>query len=254
MTKAIRIVAPFRPFPPESELHREMAAFDWIEALRMMVHSATLACHCPVHAITDVDTDLPVPTLKYPTVHRRLMLWTLEACLAYLDSTDFDRDTVMLDVDQLVFADLAPYFKKNVDLGIVIRSSEKHTTSADGQPLLNGVQFWRHKSRNALVKFYRRALELAGTLPEERIVWGADTDALRMLLEPFCVHAKDRSGVTVNMMDADSVIETFSTSHTEAMAAGRMPWPKLPVLDFRWTRKPFLPVVYRATIMHGAVA
>jgi hypothetical protein len=249
----IRVVAPFRPFPPESGHHQSLEGFDWMEALRMMAHSASISCRCPVHAITDVDTELPIPALKYQTKERRLMLWTIEACICYLQSSDFDRDTVMLDVDQLIFRDLAPFFVKRVDLGVVIRPQEKHARKG-GNPLLNGVQFWRRESQTALVKFYKKVLALAKTLPEERIVWGADTDALLALLEPLDVTAKDRSGVTVKMIDAGLILESYSTPvHRAMLDRGEPPWPALAVLDFRAQRKWAMPAVYRATFGAGAV-
>jgi len=254
--KSIRLVAPFRPFPPESDLHREMASFDWLQALRMMVHSATLSHHgSPVHALTDVDTDLPVPALKYHTSHRRLMLWTLEVCLAYLRSEDFDRDTVMLDVDQLIFQDLSPFFgESRADIGVLVRPGEKHVNTESGQPVLNGVQFWRHKSRKRLVEFYRDALWIADRLPEDRLVWGADTDAVRQLISPIAEGVRLRGHFRVHMINSEEVIETFSSGHADRLAAGDAPWPSRPVLDFRFTRKPHMPAVYRATIGAGAVA
>jgi hypothetical protein len=253
VSSKIRVVAPFRPFPPESGHHLSLQDFDWMEALQMMAHSAAISCRCPVHAITDVDTELPIASLRYETKERRLMLWTLEACIRYLQSNDFDRDTVMLDVDQLIYRDLAPFFHKRVDLGVLIRPQEKHAKTG-AQPMLNGVQFWRRESQTALVKFYKKALDLAKTLPEERIVWGADTDALLMLLQPLDVTAKDRSGVTVRMFDSSLVLESFSTPvHQAMMERGEPPWPEKAVLDFRSQRKRAMPKVYRATYGAGAV-
>lgn len=252
MTQGIRVVAPFRPFPAESDLHRELADFDWIEALRMVTATAARACGCPVHAITDIDTTLPVPTLRYPTAHRRLMLWTLEACAAYLASRDCDRDTVMLDVDQLVFGNLAAFFRSGVDLVVLIRPQAKHMHSSQGQPFLNGVQFWRARSRKRLARFYRRALAVAEGLPEERRVWGADTDAVRELLEPLALGIHERAGLVVEMIDAAVVLEAFSQAHADALVAGQPIAPLRPVLDFRFLRKRHMAAVYRAAF--GAVA
>lgn len=249
MKGPIRIVAPFRPFPAESELHKGLADFDWTEALRMLVHTAKVYGKTEdVQAITDVDTDLPVPALKYETKHRRLMLWTLEACLRYIESPDFDRNTVMLDVDQLVFGDFTRYFAKGADIGLLVRTDEKHTASDQGQPLLNGVQFWRAKSKKRLAEFYRRALEIAEQLPEDRIVWGADTDAVRQLIEPIEAGIVARSGLMVNMIEASDVIETFAERHAGAIAQGAVPWTGFgrPILDFRWNRKPNMPAAYNA--------
>lgn len=255
MIRPLRIVLPFRPFEPESELHKSVADFDWLQALRMAVHAAKVSCHCDVVAITDVDTDLPVPALKYETRERRLMLWTLEVCAAYLESDDCDRDTVMLDVDQLVCANLAEVFdRKGAELGLVIRPGEKHAVENGGQPLLNGVQYWRGKSKKRIAEVFRRALATAKALPEDRITWGADTDALRMQVEPLELGITTRGRLRVQMLDSDAVIETFSSVHQDRIDQGAQPWPGRPVLDFRWTRKPAMPICYRAMFLEGAVA
>ena len=247
MTPGLRIVAPFRPCPPESELHRQLAAdgFDWLEALRMCTHSARLACGCPVHALTDLETTLPVETLHVPTTERRLMLWTLDACAAFLASQAFDRDTVMLDVDQLVYGNLARYFTPGVNLGVLVRTTAKH---AEGQPLLNGVQFWHRRNRSPLVRFYREALALARTLPEDRLVWGADTDAVRQLLEPITLGIHERAGLVVEMIDAEQVLETYNNRLEWTVSQGLPVVPIRPVVDFRWFRKPAMAALYRASI------
>lgn len=242
MTRPIRIVAPFRPFPPESELHRSLASFDWIDALRMCVDSAASSCGCPVHAITDVETTLPVPMLRYETRERRLMLWTLEACACYLASDDFDRDTVMLDVDQLVVRDLAPFFP-SADLGVLMRPTPKHSV---GEPLLNGVQFWSVAAKPRLATFYRAVLARARQLPEADICWGADTIALRQALEPLAIGQQDRQGLSVEMIHFGTVLEAWSTEQRAALAAGQLIGPTRPVVDFRWKRKLSMRSVYDA--------
>ncbi len=251
MNRGIRIVAPFRPFPPESPLHLELAAFDWTDAIRMMAHSAALACHCPVSILTDVDTDVPIHAFKYRTLERRLMLWTLEVICRYLESEDFDRDTVCLDIDQLIYKDLAVWMTPYWNLGVCVRVTPKHQ-QLDGQPLLNGVQWFARSHRGRLVRFYQAALELARTLPEDRIRWGADTDAVRLLLEPLEVGIQDRAGLRVNMIAADGVLEALSELQIAQLGEGRLPWPTRPVLDFRWKRKPYMRAVYEATILKGA--
>lgn len=248
--RGIRVIAPFRPFAPESVLHKGLSDFDWIDAIRMMRHSAELAGQCPVHVITDVDTDLPVPTLKYHTTHRRLMLWYVEVVLRYLESADFDRDTVMLDSDQLVYGNLAPWFTPGVDLGVLIRPTPKHTVM--GQPVLNGVQFLAVKGRDCLVDFYRRMLDLAQTLPEDSLVWGADTEALRLMLEPLSLGLHERAGARVHMIDFSSVLEAMNTQQIQWLREGRMPRPARAVLDFRYRRKEFMRPVYEATIRNAA--
>lgn len=232
----IRVVAPFRPFPPESDLHKQMADFDWVDAIGLLQASVERACQCPFHVITDVDTSLPLPTLQYSTTHRRLMLWYLEVSLRYLESDDFDRDTIAMDSDQLVFADLRHIVTPNADL--VICARPEHLNRPDAFPILNGVQVWAHRAKSALVEFYRQALSVAEGLPEDRIVWGADTDALRILLAPIAVGLHRRAGLTVHMRDARAVIEPFSNVMKRWVADGRPFWPAKPIVDFRWRRKP----------------
>ena len=61
---AFRVVSPFRQFVPESEPHRELGPFDWVDALRMLGASVSRSNGVETLALTDVDTDLPVPSLQ----------------------------------------------------------------------------------------------------------------------------------------------------------------------------------------------
>lgn len=241
----MRIVAPFRPFPPEAGHHIELADFDWMDAIRMMSESARLACGCDVRILTDFDTELPFPTFKYASTHRRLMLWYLEIAALYLESDDFDCDTVMLDSDQLVYGNLAGWFSSNVDLGICIRKPPK---DAPGLPILNGVQFWSVRAKPRLAAFYRRALEIATTLPEKDLIWGADTEALRILLEPLAPGLWQREGLAVRLIDSNEIIQALSSGQIRALDAGKLTRPARPVLCFRNLRKPFMRPVFEATL------
>lgn len=256
VSRGMRIVLPFRYFPPESDLHKEFADFDWMQAIRMLTHTAQLSCRCPVEVITDVDTDLPMSTLKYHTIHRRLMLWNLEVCLKYLESPDFDRNTIMMDSDQLIYQDLSSWFIKGVELGVLIRrNSDKPDQWEPRLRCLNGVQFWYHKGKTHLQEFYRRALRTAERLPEDRLVWGADTDAIEIALgKPLEVGVAYRHSMWIHMINSQEVIGALSDIHTEGLASGDVPWPDRPVLDFRWRRKKFMAEFYRATILAKAVA
>jgi hypothetical protein len=248
----MRIVAPYRPFPPEADHHLELAAFDWVDAIRMMSHSAEIACQCPVHVLTDVDTDLPMPAFRYVTTERRLMLWYLEVAACYLASDDFDRDTVMLDSDQLLFQDLSPWFAKGIDFSISFRPNVKHRNDI---PILNGVQFWAKRAQDRLVAFYRQALAIARTLPEERVKWGADSDALRILLAPLIVGVHLRHGLLVRLLDSNRLIDALSQRQIRQLELnGQMSWPTRAVLDFRNTRKHFMRRAYEATICLGVPA
>lgn len=246
----MRIVAPFRPFPLEAPHHQELAAFDWMDAIAMMSESAADACRCDVHVLTDVDTALPFQTLKYRTVQRRLMLWYLEIAACYLESDDFDQDTVMLDSDQLIYGDLSRWFAPYMDLGICIRRTPK---DAPGLAILNGVQFWAYRGRHRLADFYRRALAIAEQLSEPEIVWGADTVALERLLEPLIPGLYRRGDVRVRLIDSTEIIEALNTAQLRHLEAGTLKKPVRPVLDFRNTRKPHMRAVYEATLTKEVV-
>lgn len=242
----IRLVAPFLPLPPESVHHQALEGFDWMGAIRMLSHSAEVSCGVPVQVITDSDADLPMPCFKYPTTHRRLMLWTLEACVKYLESDDFDRDTVMLDCDVLIYQDLARFFSVNVDLKVLIRPTHKHKDT--WKKILNGVQFWNVRGKQRLAAFYRDALTLAEQMNDGLITWGADTEALRQLLEPVDVGLYQRHGLRVEMLDYVRVMEAFSQDQIDGLKAGIAPRPIRAVTDFRYARKRFLRQAYEMTI------
>ncbi len=257
MTRGIRLVAPFRPFIPEGDFHKSLTDFDWIAAIRMLQHSAQIACHdCPVHVLTDVDTELPLPTLRYVTTERRLMLWSLEVCLRYLESDDFDRDTVLVDCDQLIYRDLAPWFapEAGVDLAVLVRPTPKHHQRADAwRQILNGVQLLAVRGRARLLPFYRQALTVARALPERLLRWGADTEALRVLLDPIEVGVHERAGLRVRMIDYRTVMEALSEQSIQSLKTdGTMSWPTRSVLDFRYTRKRWMAAAYAATVMKAA--
>lgn len=246
----MQIAAPFRCGLPESSLHKGLDGFDWMAALQMMAHSAHLTCQCPVFAITDRASHLSIEAKRYDTVETRLMLWTIEVVQHFLASPDFDRDTVVVDVDQLFYRDLSPWFSKRVDLTVLVRPTVKHLHG--GMPLLNGCMWLAHRSRSKLAAFYAEALRVAKALPEPLLRWGADTEAVCRLLEPIRLGVHERSGLTVHMVEAVTVLEAFSTEQKRWLAEGRLPWPSRAVLDFRWLRKQYMAAAYRATIMKDA--
>ena len=239
----LRAVAPFKPFPPESDLHRAVAdQFDWIEALRMLGASvAQSAPFCSFQALTDLTTQLPVPVLRYDLHETRLMLWLLEACVAYLRSDAFDRDTVMLDVDQLVVKPLAPHFP-NADLGVLVRQTKRPQDMA----LLNGVQFWRVRAKDRLAGFYQQVLDTARAMSDDVIRWGADGNALVECLKPLGNGADFgmRHGLKVAFIKAPTVLEEWSTMHMAELENGKLLGPSRPVYDFRYKRKVWMPRVF----------
>lgn len=241
----LRIVAPFLPLPLEAPHHIELADFDWMDAFRMLSDSTQIACGVPTEAITDVSANLPVPALTYHTTHRRLMLWVLEVCACYLESDAFDRDTVMLDVDQLVYGNLARWFAPRIDLGILVRPTPK---GAPGFAILNGVQFWSVRGKDRLATFYRQALAMACTLPEKDILWGADTIVLERLLEPLDRGLQRRAGLTARLIESDDVLHALNSSQVRHLEAGKMRPPARDVLCFRNLRKPYMRAVFDQTI------
>lgn len=242
----MRIVTPYRPFPPESEEHLALGAFDWIGAIGMLRASVERSCLCETVTLTDVDTSLPGPVFQYVTTRRRLMLWILEVMLRYLESPDFDQDTVMVSPDILVLGDLGPYFK--ADLGVIVRSAEKFI--AAGLPLLNSVQWWRVEAKNRLIAFYRQALDIAETLPEDVIRWGADTEPLLRLLSPLERGLSRRSGLTVSAIDQSEIMTSFTRRMDSQMRAG-VTYHGLPLIDFKFLRKHSMREFF--TVNYGAV-
>lgn len=238
MRRPIRLVAPFLPLPASRAHHEGLAAFDWLDSIGMLSHSAELACGVPVQVITDVEADLPLPCLRYRTAHRRLMLWVLEVCACYLESDAFDRDTVCLDCDQLIHLDLAGAFVSRVDLGVLLRLRLQHRPT--WKKVINGVQFWAVRAKVRLAAFYRAALAAAETMSDELIQWGADTEALRVLLEPMSLGLHQRHGLRAQMIDATRVSQPLSQQQIDGMARGQRPRPLAAVTDFRYRRKLFM--------------
>jgi hypothetical protein len=229
----VKIVSPFRPFPPESQAHHLLGHFDWVDALRMLRASALKNAACETVALTDVDTELGVPAYRYETTQRRLMLWILEVSLRYLESEDFDQDTVMVSPDILVMGDLRDYFA--ADLGVIVRLEGKY--SASERPLLNSVQWWRQDARDRLVTFYRMALAIAEGLPDEVIQWGADTVPLLELLSPLQHGIYVRGDLTVSAVDQHVAMAAFSTATLRKMRMGMVYDAPQPLIDFKYLRK-----------------
>ncbi len=245
----IRVVSPYRPFVPESQSHKLLRGFDWVDALRMLAVSVDRSNHCETLAITDVDTTLPVPALQFVTTERRLMLWMLEIALRYVESPQFDCDTVMVCPDTLIFGDLSPYFRG--DLGLIVRSAEKYRL----RPVLNSVQWWRVDAKDRLVPFFQEALAIAKTLDSHAIQWGADTIPLTQLVAPIEVGLVERHGVTVNLIEMAGVMHSLSSLAVSRVTQGLgLPNPQIPICDFRYFRKVHMAAVFQATLgARGAV-
>src|SRR3990172_12606973 len=152
----MKVISPFRPFQPESPFHLALGPFDWIAALKMLRHSVKVSNGCDTYVIS--DRELPgLKVHKYKTKSRRLMLWLLEIIWQYLESPDFDQDTVFIAPDDLVFSPLEQRFG-DYDLGLLYRPP---VARWDRVPLLLAVQFFRRQAQKALAKLYKDALKVA---------------------------------------------------------------------------------------------
>lgn len=228
----LRVVSPYRPFEPESESHRTLGPFDWPGALAMLALSVRLVMpDCPVVALTDETTALPVPVLRFRTDATRLMLWILEVSQRYLSSAHFDRDTILLSPDLLVFRSLRPWMDRGEFLVLMRRRFPVH-------PILNAVQFWPVAKRDDLVEFYTKAVEIGRKLPENYQVWGGDTKPLQKLLRPIVEGPVMRNGRHLaTLIEADELMEGYRSSTEVALDQGVVVYPSRPIVDFRYLRK-----------------
>ena len=238
----MQVVSPYRAIPAGMHPHDDLlAGFDWIEAARMLAASVRQSCDCDTWVITDQATTVPVPSLALPTTEPQLMLWILEVSLRFLESAHFDRDTVFVSPDTLVFGPLAPYFAG--DLSVIIRPGTKYAR----RPIINSVQWWPVRAQRRLVRFYERALTIARGLSEGLVTWGADSEPLRQLLAPIVPGRDMRSGLDVRMIPMGEVMHSLHQREIDELAAGRVPpAPTVPIVDFRYTRKLHMPAYYQA--------
>jgi hypothetical protein len=234
----MRIVSPFKPLPPERLSHHHqpeiLKGFDWIEALRMLAATAKPFGY-NVTAIT--DRFLPVPHIKLRTSHQDLMKWILEVSVAYLESRHFTEDTVFVSPDMLVNGPFPEF--GGFDLGLCIRHSEKYKD----KPLLNAVQMWPVASKGKLVAFFRKALSIAESMPEE---WGMDTLPITKMISPIEPGIVEREGLMVNMIPQRVLLKTILTADAQAVRAGRKPpKPDCSLIDFKAARKVHMKDYYR---------
>lgn len=243
----MRVVTPYRPFVAESREHIELGPFDWVAAIEMLRVSVARACRCETVAITDHDTALPGPTFHYETQERRLMFWILEVSLRYLESRDFDVDTVMVSPDSLVFVNLRGWFAG--DIGIIVRPHHP------ARPILNALQWWPVRSRDVLVDLYRKALALAKELPEDLQTWGADSEPFRTLLKPLLPGCGPRkSGIVANLIDSRQVMTPLTSEMIASLDAGNRIDPPTAVVDFRYLRKRHMRAYFEATLAPKVLA
>lgn len=240
----MKIVTPYRPFVPESLSHQRMPDFEWPAAIEMLRASAWESCQVETFVLTDCSTKGVGQAHRYVPERKRLMVWLLEVCLAYLESDDFDQDTAMLSPDMLVYSDLRPFFQ--ADLGIVARLSPKFRES--GRTLLFGAQFWRHAAKARLVDLYRRALAIADALPEHAQVWGADIEPFQRLISPSSYGTKTFGALSVHFFPEGDVMASTTARDEQRLQAGEAPVPEAPIVDFRYMRKLSMKAYFDATV------
>lgn len=220
----LRVLSPYRAQPAESGAHKRLGPFDWIAAIDMLRSSVWRACACETVALTDRDTNVGAGhVLRYDTTEPRLMLWILEASVRYLTSLDFDRDTVFVSPDTLVSRDLRPYF--GGDLSLLVRTLPKYKR----KPILNAVQWWPVSSKEKLGAFYTEVLRIGRTLPDNLQRWGADSEAIHQAVAPVAAGLHSRSGLTVQMLEAHTVMRPGGDLINASSPA--------PVVDFKGSRK-----------------
>lgn len=241
----VRIVSPYKPLPisalPQVYHGMGTAGFDWLEALRMLQHSAECFGY-PVFALTDAE--LPFPSIKVLPQETDLMLWILEASLLYLSGPEFVEDTAMISPDSLINAPLPAF--ENFDLGIPVRFDEKHRD----RPVLNSIQLWPVAAKDRLVRFYAECLFLARMLAAERAdTWGLDTIPIETLLLPFEPGINHRAGLDVMMFHHKRLMRTLSARDIFALDNGVRPLPvTAAVIDFKGRKKNYMRAYFEATL------
>lgn len=224
----MKIVSAYRQIEPYMPMHRELAGkFDWIEALKMLHASARMNARLEVFAIT--DQKLSVPSYRYRTTEQLLMLWILEISALYLESKEFDQNTVFISPDSLVCGPLNAF--SDFDIGLVARRGKFR----EAKSLMNGLQFWPIKARDKLVALYREALRIARTLEPKIQQWGADTMPLIQLLGPIVAGAYIRFGMRVKIFDPKALL-LCSVQAGEMEGKGSIK-PRCRVVDFKFNRK-----------------
>lgn len=245
----MQVVSPYRPSVPESTEHHILGPFDWVGATRMLAESVRQSNGCSTYVITDEATVLPVPSIQLPTTEARLMLWILDVSLRFLESDRFDQDTVFISPDTLVLGSLEPYFVG--DLGVVVRPQAKYST----RPIINSVQWWPVAAKDKLISFYQRVLAIGRTLDEPMVTWGGDSEPIRRLLMPIEAGLSRRRGLKVQMWSMTEVMTSLLQRDMDDLDAGRTPQrATAPIVDFRYTRKRYMPAYYQAMCQPVAVS
>lgn len=224
----MKVVTPYRRITPYTKYHVRLAneGFDWLDAIRMLASSAEKRSGVATYALT--NEPLSVPHYAYECGEQELMLWLLEVCACYLESEQFDQNTVCISPDSLVYRHL-DIFDGEFDIAF---SCRKNSPAAEKKPLMNGAQWWSHAAKDRLAALFRECLEMARRLPEGLRRWGADTVPLLELLGPVEEGIWSRHGITVRYLPPGSMrTMTTTTMRKEKMGA------PVRVVDFKgWSK------------------
>ena len=228
----MKVISPFHKIVPYKEHHVELVGrFDWLDALRMLRKSAQMRSSCDTFVITD-DADFPLPHYRYRTEETYLMLWVLEVCLRYMESEDFDQDTVFVSPDSLVMGNLDIF--GGFDIAVSARPSKLSNR------LMNGLQWWPLASRDKLLAMQRRALDIARGLPENDKLWGADTIPLLELLGPI-EEGLHQNGELVVRVFPHPTLQTVNAVTMRKLEAGRRINPHNSLVhDFKYWNKVYM--------------
>ncbi len=113
------------------------------------------------------------------------------------------------------------------------------------RPVINAAQWWPVQSKPYLIGFYTQALDVARRLPHRLIRWGADCEALRVLLDPIEPGLFRRSGLLVRMRPASSVLRTIGKQALADLKRDGV-LPPQPIADFKYENKAYMPRFYEA--------
>lgn len=225
-----RIVSPFRPFKPESEEHINLGPFDWLRAMNMLKISAQYCAHTEVVVLTDEKSHIGLPAFRYKPRCNRLMPWILDVSLAYLESEEFDRDTWFISPDMMVMKELDNIVPAHADL--MLLSHNEHL------PIINHTQFWRHKAKKKLIKFFRQCYERSLKLSEDHLRWGADTEPFINFLDPVPLDggSKKYQGLNIHFLPRASIALRVNE---RVLNKGSGHWQSFPVpiAEFTYGRK-----------------
>lgn len=113
------------------------------------------------------DCDIHMPFVQ----DMPLMNWILAAQKHYIDSPEFDCNTVLFSPDALINRPLEEVFSQDFDAAFTIRDNKKY-------PINNGVIFIKPDNKRGLTRFWQSCLDICALYPPEIQGWYGDQKAL----------------------------------------------------------------------------